>query len=226
MPLTLTRKIILEGAGGTGKSLLGRQLAELLEVSYFPSITREVHAEHGTKPGYHGCPPAQVAGVQREMALRMATRLNEGPVGVYDRGVPSVYAYTLLECSRMPGWEAEDCVAYTELLLSAQANQARSAGDLYLFVPPNIPLEADGVRQPFTALRTHVSLLIRSLLAEAKFPRFHLEASAPCHRLQECLESIADRQGKYDPRDLRAHYADRIQAIVQRDQALLCGAGD
>jgi len=186
--MSLPVKVVLEGTQSTGKSELAPVLAGLFDVPFFPSPVRGVHERCGTRPGYPGADDFLKAGVQNRILSEVYCRILNGPPGVYDRGPASVYAYSLVELSR-----STEPAAATTLTACRNACQtlARAPDVLTLYLPPDIPAAADGVRQEFPFLREQVHLLLSGILKSGRFHVRDVHATAKPERLIEAANCLA-----------------------------------
>lgn len=185
--------IILEGAHSTGKSSLGVRLARDLGVPYHREIARDVLEKWGVSARHEGLDDWQRAQLQREIleAKQQQLKDNPGPC-VIDRGVPSVYAYTLAALH-----DTSDPFALEFLAEARHASLRGSKRGLYLLLSPNVELVDDGVRDTRTETQHLIHHLIDGIMAEGEYTYFRVRSSEWEARYREARQLI-DRYQRLD----------------------------
>ena len=186
-------KIVLEGTHSTGKTTLAKNLAQALGLPLIPEPARPVLASRGITAAFEGCDPWNIALIQTEIMLEHLGHETEagGEAVIMDRGAVSVYAYTLARVSRNP-----ECAHALHLMRKQVEYAAARPGRIYLFVPPNIPLSVDDVREGNEWYREHISLLIWGMLEQFGYaPRCQIAETTEEARLKEALRLVAMKLG-------------------------------
>lgn len=146
MPRGGTRDVVLIGPEASGKSTLAAALAAELGAPWLPEAAR-LFVETEPTP----LSAATVAPIARlAMSLDDAARASAPPLLIHDTDLVSTVVYARHYYGECPAWIEDE----------ARARRA----DLYLLCRPNLPWEADGVRdrphvreELFTAFRDELA---------------------------------------------------------------------
>lgn len=183
-------RIVLEGTHSSGKSTLGRRLAQSFGLPFSDEIARTVLARYKTTAAYQGKTDFEIASIQYEI---MRNHLNvleadyADRAAVIDRGPASVYAYSLCKLAESKNTTVK---FYLERFRAKVEKHASEPRVLYVLLPPVFEAEDDGVREPQPAKRHMVHYLIEGMLRSHNYPYVTLYANTPDTRMEEALNKI------------------------------------
>lgn len=177
--------IMVTGAHSTGKTTLCHDLADALHargvgVSIMENVARKV--------GMIGLPLGQMCTMDTYFAIVAAhlKNISEPPdaeVCILDRYVLDIHAY-----ARANG----NISGYFDQLLIQIYGHCMKVVDAVLYLPVEIPLIADGVRDESVSFRNRVDLEIQGLLAEV-WPGFTTIRGEPRDRLATAMSVVASK---------------------------------
>ena len=144
-PLGLVRRIVVTGSESSGKTTLARRLAAVLRVQWIPEYSRD-YAESLTR--------ALTADDVEPIARGQMTREDQilgaasSSMIVLDTDLVSTTVYAEHYYGQCPAWIKDEA--------------RRRLGALYLLALPDLPWEADGVRdQRFARMELHTQFIAR-----------------------------------------------------------------
>jgi nicotinamide riboside kinase len=178
--------IIIEGAHNAGKTTLAQRLSENLSVPYYNEIARTVLRDRGITADFTGLSVETICEIQSEMIAAFYKQVQSGEPCVIDRGCVSVYAYSLEWLAR------SDAEVAFDTLESARDAVQQQAGlkSINLLLPPNIPIESDGLRETNPYVRNRIHYVISGILDTYGFEVGRVQSDDKDIRLHEALTFI------------------------------------
>lgn len=187
-------RICLVGAHGTGKSTLGPLVAAALKATdklfweFIPEVAREVLNEKKITENLGLLPVEKIMEVQSAI-LEKKLQMRLGRVNTVEDRHPyiDVFAYSTYWLSRHP--------TASEFLSKMQSEVEDSlffSDELIIVVPPNIPLDKDGVRAETDHFRNTIHYITLGILEKSKKQYKVLGSNTPASRLYETLKVYKD----------------------------------
>lgn len=138
----MTRRIVVTGSESTGKTTLARDLADALGTAWIPEYARDYASARQAALTVDDVEPIGRGQAAREDAI--IALVPAGRDVVLDTDLVSTMIYGEHYYGHAPRWVKEQAVM--------------RQGDLYLLCAPDLPWEADGVRdQPFARHELHAT---------------------------------------------------------------------
>jgi len=152
------------GTGSTGKTTLAKELGEVLDLDYKPSVVREVFAQFGwTEENQRRATPAECWRLQEEIFNRKLYQdKHMGRDAIFDRTPIDHLAYCLFRC--------ESILSEEQLKELEQRTQDEIRNyDIVIYHPiPSWPPEEDGLRETTYPYRVIIDNIILAYLHKMK----------------------------------------------------------
>jgi nicotinamide riboside kinase len=187
--------VVLEGTHSTGKSSLGRKLAEALDLHFSDEIARRVLAQHNTTAAYEGLSEDEIVDIQAEIMQQHMAVLNayHGTAAIIDRGPCSVNAYSLAKLSESRSRHVQGLLLDFKRCVHHESFRPRV---IHLLFPPSFPMTRDGVREPQEAKRDMVHFLIQGMLQDYNYHYITLRETRAEEKLHEAYAAVASSIGR------------------------------
>jgi len=186
------------GTGGTGKTTLAKALADVLDISYRPSVVREVYNEFGwTEENQRKATPAQCWRLQEKIFERkMIQDKYYGKDVVFDRTPIDHLAYCIYRCE----------LALNEQTLKDLESRTREETlkyDLVVYHPiPSWNPEPDGMREDEYAYRRIIDAIMLGYLHIFELSYIIVPDGDLKTRRDSVYNYVQAQQWAHDPQDL------------------------
>lgn len=182
-------KIVITGAMGVGKSTLANMLEKELrkqieDIYVLPEIAREMIAE-GYNMDY-----GVTLDFERDMLYRQ-TLLEIEDNYIADRGIIDIMAYTsviFLDNFDKEGIIGPNDIAL-DLLNKINEEYCKAKYDIIFYLPPEFPIEDDGVRSTDVVFQKQIDQKIKDILSTGSFKWYTLSGSRQ-KRLKQALKHL------------------------------------
>lgn len=181
--MILNRPVILEGAHNTGKSTLLKRLAGELNVPYYKEIARTILTERGLTGDFSTLDTKTICEIQDQMIEAIYAKVATGEPCIIDRGCVSVYAYSIEWLARTGTTAAQDTLRRAQEAVRKQ----RHIPHITLLLPPNIPIENDGLRETSEFVRNRIHYSISGILDSYGYEVGRIQSDDKDMRLAEAL---------------------------------------
>lgn len=167
----MTWRVVLTGPECTGKTTLARAIAARLDAPWVPEASRAYAEARGGV-----LTAADVDPIARRTADALRHAAREAPVLVADTDLVSTMVYARSYYGACPAWIEAACRA--------------TRGDLYLLCAPDLPWEADGVRdRPDAADRAAMHRAFDDALRALDVQVVHVTGTGET-RVQQAIEAV------------------------------------
>jgi predicted ATPase len=165
-------KILITGSMGVGKTTLTNMLGEVKKIDVLPEVAREM-IEEGFDLG-----SGITEGIEREILNRqILLELSEDDF-IADRGIIDILAY----CMVIFGDN-------TELLNHVNKWLSKAHYDIVFYLPPEFPLEDDGVRTTDIEFQKNIDEAIKFILKSVPFKWYEIRGTKE-ERLNKVLDKL------------------------------------